>query len=130
MKQKQHSTLAGSKTTVTDVIRWGAEVRRIHARIAPYFARPEPYRRALLYLQGILSESARKNGWQVAEHAGETRPDGMQRLLSNAVWDENLVRDEVRTYVLDRLGDPDAIVAIDESSFPKRGTKSAGVAHH
>ena len=54
----------------------------------------------------------------------------MQRLLSNAVWDENLVRDEVRTYVLDRLGDPDAIVAIDESSFPKRGTKSAGVAHH
>ena len=53
----------------------------------------------------------------------------MQRLLSNAVWDEDLVRDEVRTYVLDRLGDSDAIVAIDETSFPKRGTKSAGVAH-
>jgi len=71
-----------------------------------------------LYLQGILSDVARKNGWQLAEHAGEARPDGMQRLLTDAVWDEDLVRDELRSYVLDRLGDPDAIVAIDETSFP------------
>jgi SRSO17 transposase len=128
MKQKQHTTPGGSKTTVTDVIGWGDELRRLHARIASCFARPEPYHRALLYLQGILSDSARKNGWQLAEHAGEARPDGMQRLLSNAVWDEDLVRDEVRNYVLAHLGDPHAIVAIDETSFPKQGNKSAGVA--
>jgi SRSO17 transposase len=72
---------------------------------------------------------ARKNGWQLAEQAGEARPDGMQRLLSNAVWDEDLVRDEVRAYVLAHLGDPQAIAAIDETSFPKQGDQSAGVAH-
>ena len=53
----------------------------------------------------------------------------MQRLLSNAVWDENGVRDELRSYVLTHLSDPYAVVAIDETSFPKRGKQSAGVAH-
>jgi len=81
-----------------------------------------------LYLQGILSDVARKNGWQLAEQAGERRPDGMQRLLTNAVWDENGVRDQLRNYVLAHLGDPYAVVAIDETSFPKRGNQSAGVA--
>jgi SRSO17 transposase len=129
VKQKHHSTADGPKTTLHDVIRWGAELRTLHARLAPYFARPEPYHRCLLYLQGILSDVARKNGWQLAEQAGESRPDGMQRLLSHAVWDENGVRDEVRSYVLTHLSDPYAVVAIDETSFPKRGKQSAGVAH-
>ena len=128
MKQKHDSTAVGSKTTINDVIRWGAELRSLHAGIAPYFARPEPYHRSLLYLQGILSDVARKNGWQLAEQAGESRPDGMQRLLTNAVWDENGVRDQLRKYVLAHLGDPYAVVAIDETSFPKRGNQSAGVA--
>ena len=117
MKQNQLITLSGSKTTLNDVVRWVVELRHLHIRIASCFARPEPRHRSLLYLQGILSDVARKNGWQLAEHAGETRPDGMQRLLTNAVWNEDLARDELRNYVLDRLGDPDAIVAIDETSF-------------
>jgi SRSO17 transposase len=128
VKQKHHSTPVGSKTTINDVIRWGTELRSLHARLAPYFARPEPHHRSLLYLQGILSDVARKNGWQLAEQAGESRPDGMQRLLTNAVWDENGVRDQLRNYVLAHLGDPYAVVAIDETSFPKRGNQSAGVA--
>ena len=128
MKQKHHSTPGGSKTTIHDVIGWGAELRSLHTRLAPYFARPEPYHRCLLYLQGILSDVARKNGWQLAEQAGESRPDGMQRLLTTAVWDENGVRDELRSYVLAHLRDPYAVVAIDETSFPKRGDQSAGVA--
>jgi len=128
MKQSQHTTSSESKTTLNDVVRWAMELRHLHARIAPYFARPEPRHRSLLYLQGILSDVARKNGWQLAEQAGETRPDGMQRLLSNAVWDEDGVRDELRKYVLERLGAPHAIAAIDETSFPKSGDKSAGVA--
>jgi SRSO17 transposase len=128
MKQSQHTTSSPLKTTVNDVVRWALELRQLHARIAPFFARPEPRHRSLLYLQGILSDVARKNGWQLAEQAGETRPDGMQRLLSQAVWDEGRVRDELRKYVLQHLGDPHAIVAIDETGFPKRGDKSAGVA--
>jgi SRSO17 transposase len=131
VKQKHHSTPIGSKTTINDVIRWGAELRSLHARIAPYFARASTLPSfPLVPGIGILSDVARKNGWQLAEQAGESRPDGIQRLLSNAVWDENGVRDELRTYVLAHLRDPYAVVAIDETSFPKRGTQSAGVAHH
>src|SRR5438105_14706700 len=80
------------------------------------------------YLQGILSDTARKNGWQLAEHAGEARPDGMQRLLSQAIWDTDGVRDDLRAYVLEQLGTESAVLVIDETGFPKRGQKSAGVA--
>lgn len=128
MKHIQDTTSFPLKTTINDVVRWTMELRHLHTRIAPFFARPQPRTRCLWYLQGVLSDVARKNGWQLAEHAGETRPDGMQRLLSKAVWQHDRVRDELRSYVLERLGTPHAIVAIDETSFPKRGKKSAGVA--
>jgi SRSO17 transposase len=127
MKQPQHSTLTGHKTTSADVFRWTQELFRLHARLAPRFARPEPHRRVLKYLQGILSDTARKNGWQLAEYAGEARPDGMQRLLSQAVWDTDGVRDDLRRYVLEQLGRQGAIGVLDETGFPKRGTHSAGV---
>jgi SRSO17 transposase len=127
MKHHHHSTLAGDKTTSTEVYRWAQELVRLHARLAPRFARAEPHQRVLKYLQGLLSETARKNGWQLAEFAGEARPDGMQRLLSQAVWDTDGVRDDLRSYVLEQLGQQQAIGVIDETSFPKRGTKSAGV---
>jgi len=127
MKQDQHTTCSGSRTTSADVCRWVQTLFDLHARIAPRFARPEPRRRALAYLQGILSDTARKNGWQLAEHAGEVRPDGMQRLLSSAIWDADGVRDDLRTYALEQLGQESAILVIDESGFPKRGDKSAGV---
>ena len=127
MKPNQHTIPPDTAMTPSDVCRWAQALFRLHARIAPRFARPEPRRRALAYLQGILSETERKNGWQLAEHAGESRPDGMQRLLSQAVWDTEGVRDDLRTYALEHLGNESAILAIDETSFPKRGDKSAGV---
>src|SRR5579859_7743038 len=114
MKQKQHSTCNEIRTTPKDVVRWVQDLSQLHARIAPHFARPEPRRRALAYLQGILSETERKNGWHLAEHAREATPYGMQRLLSQAVWDANLVRDELRIYALEQLGQEAAILAIDE----------------
>jgi SRSO17 transposase len=110
-----------------DIAHWVQALSQLHARIAPRFARPEPRRRALSYLQGLLSAVERKNGWQLAEQAREATPYGMQRLLSRAVWDADLVRDDLRTYVLEQLGTQQAIVVLDESSFPKRGRKSAGV---
>ncbi len=94
VKQRQHITPVGAQTTFVDVWSWGQELERLHARIAPRFARPEPRRRALAYLQGIVSATPRKNGWQLAERAGESRPDGMQRLLNSTVWDADLVRAE------------------------------------
>jgi SRSO17 transposase len=127
MKHHSPTIAQGIRTTVTDVVRWTQELDRLHARIAPRFARPEPRRRALAFLHGILSHTSRKNGWQLAEHAREARPDGMQRLLSSAVWDTDGVRDDLRTYALEHLGNQSAIVVIDETSFPKQGKKSAGV---
>src|SRR2546430_16180974 len=127
MKQDKRTTRTETRTTASDVCRWVQELFHLHARIAPRFARPEPRRRALAYLQGILSETSRKNGWQLAEHAGEARPDGMQRLLSQAVWDTDGVRADLRSYALEQLGQESAILAIDETSFPKQGKKSAAV---
>jgi SRSO17 transposase len=127
MKSPQQIAPVGAQTTFVEVWRWGQELEGLHARIAPRFVRPEPRRRALAYLQGIVSCVERKNGWQLAEQAGEARPDGMQRLLNSACWDADGVRDDLRAYILEQLGDPQASLGIDESSFPKRGKKSAGV---
>src|SRR5213083_2503916 len=114
MKHHQHTTPLGSRTTPSEVCGWAQALTHLHARIAARFARPEPRRRALKYLQGILSSIERKNGWQLAEHAREARPDGMQRLLASAVWDTDGVRDDLRTYALEHLGNQSAIVVLDE----------------
>src|SRR5438874_4755718 len=117
MKQDKNTTRTQTKTTASDVCHWAQTLFRLHERLAPRFARPEPHRRVLAYLQGILSETSRKNGWQLAEQAGEARPDGMQRLLSQAVWDTDGVRDDLRSYVLEQLGQESAILVIDETSL-------------
>ncbi len=125
----QHDTIEEeSRPSLGEIEGWRGSLLQLHHRIASRFARPEPRRHAFLYMQGILSEIPRKNSWQVAEHARQGRPYGMQRLLSRAVWDTDGVRDDVRGYVLELLGpDANAIAVLDESGFPKRGKKSAGV---
>jgi len=109
------------------VARWGTGLDEVHARIAPRFARPEVRRRARGYLQGLLSAVERKNGWQLAERLGEPSPDGVQRLLNGARWDAAAVRDDGRRYVVEHLGDPAAVLVVDETGFLKKGVKSVGV---
>jgi SRSO17 transposase len=96
-------------------------------RIAGRFARAESRRRVVAYLQGLLSPVERKNGWQLAEQAGEPTPDGMQHLLARAEWDADRVRDDLRAYVVEHLGDDQAVLVVDETGFLKKGTKSVGV---
>jgi SRSO17 transposase len=112
---------------IEEVRAWAAGLDALHARIAGRFARAEPRRRALAYLRGLLGPVGRKNGWQLAEHAGEATPDGMQRLLATADWDPDLVRDDLRGYVVEHLGDPGAVLVVDETGFLKKGTTSVGV---
>src|SRR5438093_525806 len=114
MKPYQNNIPQEAKTTAAQVSGWAQELACLHARIGPRFARPELRRRALAYLQGIMSETERKNGWQLAEHAMEATPYGMQRLLSQAVWDVDLVRDDLRHYVYEHLGEKAALLVIDE----------------
>jgi SRSO17 transposase len=75
----------------------------------------------------LFGDVGRKNGWQLAEHAGETTPDGMQRLLTTARWDADALRDDVHGYVVEHLGDPGGVLVVDETGFLKKGGKSAGV---
>jgi SRSO17 transposase len=106
---------------------WTQELETLCERIAPRFGRVEVRRRAGAFLRGLLAGVERKNGWQLAEQAGEATPDGMQRLLNHARWDPDEVRDDLRGYVVEHLGDPGAVLVIDETGFLKKGTKSAGV---
>jgi SRSO17 transposase len=101
----------------------------LHARIADRFARSEARERAGRYLAGLLERVERKNGWQLAEAIGEPGPRGVQRLLSAATWDTDGVRDDLRNYVVDHLGDePTGVLIVDETGFLKKGRKSCGVA--
>lgn len=124
-----HDTISSS-IQASDLVHWQEHLHLLHQRLRPYFARPEPFQRALRFCKALLSEVPRKNGWQVAEHAREATPYGMQRLLAQAVWDEHGVRDEVRRLAVETLGRESIILALDETSFPKRGNHSAGVARH
>ena len=104
-----------------------AELDRVHGRIAGRFARAEPRARVREYLSGLVAGLERKNGWTLAERAGEVSPDGMQRLLRQADWDVDGVRDDVRDYVIEQLGDRGGVLIADETGFLKKGTRSAGV---
>lgn len=91
------------------------------------FSRSEPRERVCRYVDGLVAGLERKNGWTLAEHAGETSPDGMQRLLRRADWDVDGVRDDIRDYVVERLGHTGAVLVADDTGFIKKGTRSAGV---
>ena len=106
---------------------WAQELEAVAGRIAPQFGRAEPRRRALTYLQGLLAPLERKNGWHLAEAAGDCSPHGMQEFLSRVHWDADALRDDLRAYVVEHLGDDDAVLVLDETGFLKKGTKSAGV---
>jgi SRSO17 transposase len=104
-------------------------LEEVHRRIGGYFHRREMRERVRRYLVGLLDHVERKNSWQLAEVVGETGPQGVQRLFTDADWDAEAVRDELRTYVVDHLADePSGVLVIDETGFVKKGTKSAGVA--
>jgi SRSO17 transposase len=107
---------------------WATALGEVHALLAPRFLRAEPRRRARRYLDALLRPVARKNGWQLAEAAGEATPYGMQRLLVGAGWDADVVRDDLRADVAAHLGDPAAVLIVAETGVLKQGTKSAGVA--
>ena len=111
-----------------DVQGWGQQLDELAWRIGARFPRSETRDRVRAYLIGLLGPVQRKNAWQVAEQIGDSDPYGVQYLMGRADWDPDAVRDDLREYVVDALGDPDAVLILDETGFLKKGTKSAGVA--
>lgn len=120
--------VADNQTTEEEAHRWADGLRAVIDLIGPRFPRAEPRQRAVAYLQGLLSPLERKNGWQLAEQAGDKAPYGVQHLLGRAVWSADAVRDDLRAYVIEHLGDPRAVLVVDETGFLKKGLQSVGVA--
>src|SRR6266567_1075310 len=111
------------------LIRQGAQaLAELSRRIAPRFGRAEVRSRVGRYLRGLLATVERKNGWQLAEELGDPNAHGVQRLLAEAEWDEEAVRDDLRAYVIEHLGEAGGVLVVDETGFVKKGKKSAGVA--
>src|SRR5215211_854434 len=109
--------------------KWSKAFGELHRRIGHRFCCLEARERARRYLVGLLGRVERKNGWQLAEAIGERDPQGVQRLLNSARWDANEVRDDLREYVVEHLGDEKSgVLIVDETGFLKKGQKSVGVA--
>ena len=96
-------------------------------RIGSRFARYEPRRHAAALMLGLVSSLDPKNCWTIAEHRGQSTPDGLQHLLARAVWDADAVRDDLRGYVVDHFGDAGAVLVVDETGDLKKGIHSVGV---
>src|SRR5215208_5563335 len=108
---------------------WPEALADLHSRIGRRFARVEVRERVGRYLTGLLGRAERKNGWQLAEAIGESEPRSVQRLLSEAVWDADGVRDDLRAYVMEHLGESGSgVLIVDDTGFVKKGDKSVGVA--
>src|SRR6266567_1632320 len=108
----------GARVTVGD---WVEQFEVGFAAIAGRFGRVEPRRQARAFLHGLLSDVDTRSCWQLAEQAGDTSPHAMQRLLGEAVWDADRVRDDLRGYVVDALGDPGGVLILDDTGDLKKG---------
>ena len=121
--------MGNERATSKTIEGWSAYLEEVHSRIARHFLRPEVRERAYRYLGGLVEVLGRKNSWQMAEAIGERRPRGVQHLLNDARWDPNAVREDLREYVVEHLGDEaSGVLIVDETGFLKKGNKSVGVA--
>jgi SRSO17 transposase len=113
---------------MTEVISsWQQEFECLLRRLRPRFARSQSWVWAKAYLHGLLSDMPRKNNWQLAESLGKASPYGLQQFVYRAKWVPDDIRDDLRGYVVEHLGDRQAVLVIDETGFVKKGTHSVGV---
>jgi SRSO17 transposase len=119
--------VAAGHSVDVDPACWQELFDELLGRVAGRFVRADLRRRARAFVRGLLSDLPTKNCWTIAEHAGDPNPDGMQHLLARAVWDEDKVRDDLRDYVVEHLGDPEAVLVVDETGDLKKGTATVGV---
>jgi SRSO17 transposase len=119
--------VAAGHSVELDPARWQELLEELLGRVAGRFARVDLRWRARAFVGGLLADLPCKNCWTIAEHASDPTPDGMQHLLARAVWDEDAVRDDLRDYLVEHLGDPQATLVVDETSDLKKGTHTVGV---
>ncbi|MET8329975.1 IS701 family transposase [Streptomyces sp. NPDC005181] len=111
-----------------DVERWDGCFEDFFALLAGLWCRVEPRLTARSYVKALLGPVERKNTWQIAAHLGHATPDKVKDLLRKTTWEWSQLRDRVREFVVCHLGDPDAVLVLDETAFLKKGAMSVGVA--
>ena len=94
------------------IAEWHDELAKLTGSLGSLFNRPEPRVVFAQLIEGLLAELPKKNGWTLSERAGHATADRMQWLLNGSVWDADQLRDEVRDYVVEHLGDADASLVI------------------
>lgn len=109
------------------LVDWKAELSRLKRFAAPALGRAETRESAGSFIDGLLSSAERKTGWMLAEEAGLERPYRIQSLLGRSSWSADHLRDLVRAYVAEALGDESGVLVIDETGFLKKGKHSVGV---
>jgi SRSO17 transposase len=119
--------MAGASVEATLEL-WALSLRNVKARIRPLFSQERVARSAGQFLDGLLGNEPRKTGWMRAEAASDPGPWRQQAILGRGQWDADALRDVVRDYALDTLGDENAVLVIDETGFLKQGKASCGVA--
>jgi SRSO17 transposase len=127
-KEQREQTSSPAPQELRSISQGAQALGELSLRIAPRFKRAEARKRVGRYLRGLLAPVERKNGWQMAEELGDPNVHGVQRLLAEADWDEEAVRDDLRAYVVEHLGEARGVLVVDETGFVKKGKKSAGVA--
>src|SRR5690606_41609314 len=106
---------------------WAKSFETVAEQIGAHFARPEARQRCKSHPRGLLSSVDRKNGWQLAEYAGDPTPYGIQHLLGRARWGADAVRDDLQQYVLAHLAHPEGLAGVDDTGLLTKGNQSAGV---
>jgi SRSO17 transposase len=106
---------------------WAADFQALLTTLGRHFTRAEARVHLAAYLTGLLSPLERKNGWQLAEQAGDATPYALQHLLDRAKWEADAVGAVLQVYVRTHLADPRGVLVIDETSFLKKGSHSVGV---
>jgi SRSO17 transposase len=109
---------------------WARSFAAFCARCDDHFTRSESRPQARKDLRGLLAGRERKTTGQVAEVVQDGTPDRMQRVLYRAPWEAQTARDRVQQFVIERLGDPEALAVLDETSIPNQGIRSLGVQTH
>jgi SRSO17 transposase len=117
----------GDDVSVAEVAGWAQEFSQVEELLGPRFGRREPRARAVGYVRSLMAPLERKNGWTISEATGARSPDSVQWLLTGADWDPDLLRDDLRRWVAEELGDPSGVLVVDDTGFLKKGSKSAGV---
>lgn len=107
---------------------WQASFEAFMSAYDDCFLRSETREKAKLYVRGLLADVKRKNGWQLAETLNMPNPHPLQRLLNEAKWEAAEVQAQQRQQIYHQVKE-EGVLEIDESSFVKKGKKSAGVAH-